>query len=183
VSPERYSHTLGVVDVCGELARVHGADRRQARLAGLIHDCARDMPPRELLQRATTLGVSPSPLERAQPVLLHGLVGAGVAAAEVGIVDPELLQAVRRHVTGTRGMTLLDKIIFLADFIEPGRSFSETARPRSLARVDLDRAVLAAMDGIFSHLVAASMPLHPDGVAARNELWLRCGDWEGKAWQ
>lgn len=137
LSPRRMQHTAGVWKTASELALRYGADPDKARIAALLHDCAKELTAAELLKRTQT----PDPI---LPVL-HAEVGAQLAETEYGISDTEILQAIRLHTTGDTDMTVLDKIIYLADMIEPHRDFPDVAELRRLAEISLDDTVLLAL--------------------------------------
>jgi len=172
---ERRQHSLRVAEVAVKLADRYGADPDKARLAGLFHDYARDLPEDLLLRLAQEAGLMVGEIEKCHPVLLHGRVGAFLLRKELGLEDPEVLQAIARHSTGATSMGLLDKIIYLADLIEPGRNFPGVEELRSLAFEDLDAALLKALDSAIIYIIEKGWPLHPDTVYARNELILKKG--------
>jgi predicted HD superfamily hydrolase involved in NAD metabolism len=149
-------------------------DREQVELAAWGHDIARALSPRELLARARRFGLEVSPIEEEAPILLHGPVGAEILRREHGIDDPEVLAAARFHSTGRAGMSLLEKVIFVADKIEPGkvRAKPALARVRDLADRDLDAAILEYLDQMMAVAREEGWPLHPQAVAARNHLLL-----------
>ncbi|NLG84471.1 MAG: HD domain-containing protein [Firmicutes bacterium] len=170
LSPSRWAHSLGVAETAAGLAAAHGLDPLRARMAGLLHDSAREMAPEELLATAEAHGLTIDEIERAEPLLLHGKVGAVLAREWFGLDDPELLAAVALHITGGPGMGLLAKVVFLADFVEPGRTMSAAAAARAVAFDDLSRALLIAFEAIIDYVIAGGYLLHPRTVAARNEL-------------
>jgi len=149
-------------------------DREQVELAAWGHDIARALSPQELLARARGFGLEVSPVEEQAPILLHGPVGAEILRREYGIDDPEVLAATRFHSTGRAGMSLLEKIIFVADKIEPGkvRAKPALARVRELAERDLDAAILEYLDQMLMVASEENWPLHPQAIAARNERLL-----------
>ena len=168
--PNRFKHSLGVSETAVMLARKYGADPDKARIAGLLHDCARGMTPDDLLQRAETFGIVITDVDRREPVLLHAPVGAFIAKLDYGITDADVLMAITRHTTGGSGMSLLDDMIFLADFIEPGRSFSGVEKLRELAKKDLQEALLAAYDQTLFFLLNRRGLIHLSTVEGRNFL-------------
>ena len=168
--PARLRHSRAVALTAAELAAAYGADAGKARLAGLLHDCARGMPSNILLHSAAAFGIVVNDVERREPMLLRAPVGACLARRDYGVDDPEVLAAIRWHTTGGPVMTLLDEIIFLADFIEPGRSFPGVEKIRELAKTSLPAALLAAYDQTLSHLVAKARLIHPATVEGRNAL-------------
>ncbi|MDN5344704.1 MAG: hypothetical protein PWQ18_815 [Clostridia bacterium] len=168
----RYRHSLGVADTAAGLAAKNGVDPEQARLAGLLHDYARDLPPGELLELAGAYGLITCDLERRLPVLLHGPVGAVLLELDLRITDKAVLQAVARHTVGAPNMTTLDKIIYLADVIEPGRQFAGLQAVRKAAARDLDAALLKAFEASIIYVLDKEQPLHPATVEARNYILL-----------
>ena len=128
------------------------------------------MAPEELLAVAEAHGLAVDEIERAEPLLLHGKVGAVLATEWFGLDDPELLAAIALHITGAPGMGLLAKVVFLADFVEPGRTMPAAAAARAVAFDDLPRALLIAFEAIIGYVVSGGYLLHPRTVAARNEL-------------
>ncbi len=171
--PKRLAHSLGVSETAAELAAKYGADVAKARLAGLLHDCARGMPNNLLLKVAAESGIVVLGVEQLEPVLLHAPVGAFIARRDYGVDDPEVLAAIRWHTTGGPGMSLLDEIIFLADYIEPGRSFPGVERIRALAAASLPEALLAAYDQTLRYLLAEGGLIHPATVEGRNDLLVK----------
>ena len=173
MNERRYRHTLGVVQFALEMAKIYGADSGQAQMAALLHDCARCLPPRELLAAAEAQGIPVDDLEREIPDLLHGKVGAYLAGTRYGVSDPAVLQAIELHTLGARDMSTLDKIIFVADMVEPGRDFPGVGRLREMARRDLDRALLNCFDSTVRFVLEKQQFIHPQSVIARNALLLK----------
>ena len=166
-----YRHTLGVAETAAKLALAYGADREKAYLAGLVHDYAKELEPALLRQKAEDLQLSLDPVTLSEGhKLLHAPVGAALAREELGIVDPEISSAIFYHTTGRAGMSVLEKVVYLADFIEPNREFAAVGRLRELSRRSLDRAVLAAVDLTITLVLQRGLMLHPDSVALRNDL-------------
>lgn len=173
LSIKRLQHSLGVSHTAEKLARNFACNTDQARVAGLLHDLAREVPLNELLPRSQAFGIVVSDIEEAELVLLHAPLSAKIAEAEFGVADTEILQAIILHTTGGSAMTLLDKIIYLADVIEPGRKFPGVDRIRELAYDNLDQALLAAFDQSIGYIVERKGLLHPGTIAARNEILLK----------
>lgn len=179
MKPDRYAHAKRVSDVAESLAVQHGADPDKAKLAGIIHDCARDFSSSALLQKARKFDILVDTVEQLVPVLLHGPVGAVIAELEFGISDPEVLSAVRFHTTGKENMSILEKIIYLADYIEPGRAFSGVEDVRHLAYINLDKGLLKAFDASIAHMVHTGGFIHILTIQSRNWLLsslLKLGD-------
>lgn len=149
---ERYYHTLGVEKASAELARRYGADVETAALAGILHDICKELPKEDLLQWVS--GSDIIPIENAadfRPVL-HAFAGGLYVKKELGMSD-EISDAVMYHTTGRAGMSLLEKIVFLADLISEERDFDGVDELRSLAAEDLDKACLAALGINIKHVV------------------------------
>ncbi len=145
LSRDRFRHTLGVEGEAVRMARVFGADEEKASVAALLHDCAKCMPEKEMREIiGRNLEVLIEPYETA-PQLLHAIAGAALAYEKFGIRDREILSAIRWHTTGCGNMSMLDKIIYLADTIEPNRSpFPQLRKIRRLSETDLDASVIEA---------------------------------------
>jgi predicted HD superfamily hydrolase involved in NAD metabolism len=173
LSPKRLQHCIGVSKTAEILAVRFGCDKGKARLAGLLHDLAREVPINELLPRSQAFGIVVSDIEQAELILLHAPLAAKLAQAEFGIDDTEILQAIILHTTGGIDMTNLDKIIYLADVIEPGRTFNGVEEIRKAASTDLDQALLAALDQSIRYIVKNGGLIHPASIAARNQILLK----------
>lgn len=167
---ELYRHSLETAMTAAELAELYGADTGKAYLAGLVHDYGKCYTKDELLQKAELMGLSLDKVSRKQKRLLHAPVGAALIKAEFGIADPDITGAVACHTTGCRGMTLLQKVVYLADYIEPGRDFTGVETIRILARTDLNRALLSAVDNSIRSVLDRGFILHQRSVAFRNSL-------------
>ncbi|MGE5589712.1 MAG: bis(5'-nucleosyl)-tetraphosphatase (symmetrical) YqeK [Bacillota bacterium] len=170
LTPSRLEHTRGVVKAATELARRFGADEEKADLAAILHDAAKNLGGPQLLSLAHQEGIIVDIVQQQAPDLLHGPVAAALARRELNERDEDVLRAVAIHTTGAPGMSALDKVIYLADYIEPGRSFPGVDQLREAAAHSLDRAVLLAMDGALRYVVDRGWLIHPLTVEARN--WL-----------
>lgn len=141
---KRYVHTLGVAYLAASLAMAYGKNQEKAMLAGLLHDCAKCLPDEEILRQCVERGLPVSKIEREQPFLLHGKLGAWYAEHTYGIGDEKILNAIRFHTTGRPEMSFMEKNIYLSDYIEIGRKQStvpELNELRRLAFQDIDMAV------------------------------------------
>ncbi|GGA36878.1 hypothetical protein GCM10007416_07300 [Kroppenstedtia guangzhouensis] len=165
----RWEHTLRVVETAVELADRVGVDRKQARLAALLHDYCKFWP-RERMERIIRERGLPQDLLKHHVELWHAPVGAEVVREELEVEDEGVLDAIRYHTTGRPHMSLLDKVIFLADYIEPGRQFPGVEEVRELARKDLDQAVLKSLDNTLVFLIQRGQKVYPLTVAARNDM-------------
>lgn len=167
---ERLAHVYRVLETARDLASRYGADLAQAEAAALLHDYCKAMKPAELLDLGRRFQVVVDPAEEAQPHLLHGPVAAALLKEQGLVQDPEVLEAIRWHTTGRAGMSLLEQVIWLADYIEPGRSFEGVEPIRQMAQQSLEKALLMALDHTIRYVLDRGWPLHLYSVHARN--WL-----------
>ena len=162
---QRFEHTLGVEQTARQMARVFGEDEEKAALAGLLHDCAKCMPLSQMIKAARRADVDP--VMKESKALMHAVAGRCVAQDVYGIQDENVLGAIRWHTTGRAGMTRLEKIIYLADVIEPNRKpYPGLEDLRALCMQDLDSAMHAALRQSLEHVREQGKPLHPDTLAA-----------------
>lgn len=166
----RYNHSLGVRDTAEELARLYKVDTFKARIAGLVHDCAKNMRDEEILDIVSKYDYAVDEVCMKSPQLLHGLAGALVAENIMGILDRDILDAVISHTTGKPDMTVLEKIIYLADYIEPSREFLGVDELRQLSYIDLDKALLLSFDNTIKYVIDRGELLHYNTISARNYL-------------
>lgn len=174
LSEKRYVHSLGVADEAKKLAAKYGVDENRAYIAGLVHDCAKEVPPQDMegiLKRK--YGVSVDSMSKLTPKILHGVLGACEAQSKFGIYDTEILDAVKYHTTGKGNMSMLAKIIYIADYIEPNRDFDGVRELRSLAYRDIDEAIIKGIDDTIKDLIKRGLLLHPDTIHARNDLIIK----------
>lgn len=167
---ELYQHSLGTAETAAVLAVRHRGDKCRAYLAGLLHDYGKGYSKIELGRKAGQMGLCLDRVSLKEKGLLHAPVGAALLPVELGVTDPAVLKAVAYHTTGRPGMSLLEKILYLADMIEPGRDFEGVEALREMACTDLDRALLAAVDYTIQRVLQRGLLLHPRSVQFRNSL-------------
>ncbi len=172
----RYIHSVNTMREAVLLAEHYGVDREKAAVAGLIHDCAKELSDIETLEYCKIHVIELNEIEKRHVFLMHGEVGAILAREKYEVRDESILKAIRYHTTGRSGMSMLDKIIFLADYIEPGRKHSEVDNVRKLAYVDIDRALVSAFDSIIKYVIDQKGLIHPDTIGARNTLYMLLSD-------
>ena len=165
-------HTERVRELARGLARRHGVDPARVDLAIVAHDLARAVKDDALLEQARRYGLRVHPVARRNPVLLHGPVTAMWLQREGGIGDREVLEAVRRHTTGRKGMGPVAKVVFLADKLDPHKVERD---PRfeglaALAQESLDRALLEFLNRQLAYFLHRGRLIHPDSVELRNGL-------------
>ena len=162
LSYKRFIHTLSVAGTASSLARCYGADLEKAETAGLLHDCAKCMDVRKMQKVCEKAGLTVSSFEADSGSLLHSKAGSVLAAEKYGITDPDMINAIRYHTTGRPGMSLLEKIIFVADYIEPGR-FTAKNLPliRRLAFSDIDGALMKILYDTLVYLNSTGLVVDP----------------------
>ncbi len=165
----RFAHTEGVMYTSAALAMCYEENLERAMTAGLLHDCAKCIPNAEKLELCRQYGISLSEAEQKNPHLLHAKLGARIAEEKYGVKDPEILSAISCHTTGKPGMTRLEKILFLADYIEPGRERApHLAEIRKTAFQNLDRAVFLTLKDTLNYLKSEKACLDPHTEEAYN---------------
>lgn len=154
LSSKRYLHTLGVSYTAACLAMAHGADIEGAMTAGLLHDCAKPLKGEEQIALCEKNHLGISVVERGNPsALLHAKVGAYLAETRYKVSDPDVLNAIRFHTTGRPKMSKLEKILYIADYIEPGRKHvTDLEAIRQLAYRDLDKAMSRILESTLAYL-------------------------------
>jgi predicted HD superfamily hydrolase involved in NAD metabolism len=158
--PARYEHTLGVCYMSVALAMRWGADIHKAELAGLLHDCAKQWKSSEIVAVCDEKGVPLREEERSAPSVVHQTLGAWMAEHVYGVEDREVLSAIACHTTGKPGMSVLDKIVYLADYIEPDRKMLDgMTEIRREAFLDLDEAVLMELENVLGYLRSTGSPI------------------------
>lgn len=152
----RYQHTLGVMFTAAALAMAHGEDMERAEVAGLLHDCAKCIPNKKKLKICRNHHIPVSGYEEHHPFMLHAKLGAWLAKHKYHVKDPDVLQAILWHTTGKPRMSRLEKIIFIADYMEPGRTkASDLPEVRRLAFQDLDRCMYVICRDTLEYLQRA----------------------------
>ncbi len=150
---ERYHHTLDVASTAVCMAMRYEVDLETANLAGLLHDCAKCIPDDEKYELCAKYNISLSDAERQNPSLLHAKLGAYIARDKYGVKDQEILDAITWHTTGKADMTTLEKIIFIADYIEPGRTKQKNlAQIRKMAFINLDETMYLIVKDTLEYL-------------------------------
>lgn len=167
----RFEHTLGVMYTAGCMAMAHGYDINKSMLAGLLHDCAKCMTHEERLMLCKTFEVEVTPSELENKALLHAKAGAILAKIEYDITDTDVLHAIAVHTTGEPDMNILDKIIYIADYIEPGRDKAPNLELiRSLAYQDLDACMAQILYDTLNYLDSRGGHIDPT-TADANEFY------------
>jgi len=171
----RFRHSLCVAEEAKRLARLYGADEQKAELAGLLHDIMKEAD-REEQQKYILMDTRRlSPFFDVSHKLMHAPAAAAYARRELGIKNRDVLAAIRYHTTGRAGMSLLEKVIFLADFTSADRDYHEVDKMRSLVNKDMAKAMMFALSFTITDLVSKEKLVHPDTFDAYNDLLLSGG--------
>ncbi len=164
----RFIHSVNVMEESIKLAHHYGVDEDKAAWAGLLHDCGKNYKGDRAREYVRSIGYIPDEIECKQTKLLHGIIGEHLAREKYGVTDPAVLSAIRWHTTGRGGMTLLEKIIYIADYIEPARQLDGIEEMRKVAYNDLDRCIVICSDSTIAFILKKGALLHPKTVETRN---------------
>jgi predicted HD superfamily hydrolase involved in NAD metabolism len=159
---KRFEHTLGVAYTSAALAMCYGEDIAKAQTAGMLHDCAKCLSDEKRLSICQKYGIPMTEVEKRNPFLLHAKAGSYLAEKKYGITDRDILNAIQYHTTGRPDMSLLEKIVFVADYIEPGRKQAPNLPEiRKLAFTDLDRAMVRILEETVRYLEKGGGEMDP----------------------
>lgn len=171
VSPARFKHTLGTWKTALQLAERYGADRDKVTLAALLHDAGKGLSREAMIRYVRKHRIAVPFLDdtiRYNPSLLHGYISAHISRTVFGVTDKDILNAITLHTLGGPRMTILAKIIYLADATSPDRRYAVAKQIRRMSRRDLDRAFIMAMCHKMFHVVTGKKWLHPAAVKTWN---------------
>ncbi|MGN0480761.1 MAG: bis(5'-nucleosyl)-tetraphosphatase (symmetrical) YqeK [Lachnospiraceae bacterium] len=160
LTKHRMTHTEGVAYTAASLGMRYEMDIEKCYIAGLLHDCAKYVPEDKMIELCKKHNVNITPFEEKSTYLLHGKVGAILAKKDYKISDEDILNAITYHTTGRAGMSMLEKIIFVADYIEPNRrEIPNIARIRSMAFIDIDKAIYMIARDTVDYLTQSNRPI------------------------
>lgn len=169
LNEHRFNHSIGVRDTAEKLAiKYDNSLVEKARIAGIVHDCAKNLSNEQLINIVKEQGYLIDKVCQNQPQLLHGLAGSIIAKKVMNIEDIDILNSIKYHTTGRENMTILEKIIYISDYIEPSRKFYGVESLRELAFRDLNKGLLKAFDNTINYVISKGELLHADTIAARN---------------
>ncbi|MGT2624756.1 bis(5'-nucleosyl)-tetraphosphatase (symmetrical) YqeK [Streptococcus thoraltensis] len=169
MSAKRFTHVLGVERAAIELARLNGYDEVKAGLAGLLHDYAKESSDQEFLNLIDKYHLDPD-LKHWNNNVWHGVVGIYKIQEELGLKNPEILRAIEIHTIGAAEMTTLDKIVYVADYIEHNRDFPLVAKAREIAQQDLNQAVAYETVNTVAFLAQKAQPIYPKTIETYNSF-------------
>lgn len=176
ISKDRYEHTLRVVKTCQELSETYGADIEKVKVAALLHDSAKINGSKDIVEVAKKFNLLDDEIYLYNKALIHGPLAAKLAKEKYNIEDEEILDAIKYHTTGRKAMGLVEKIVFMGDFIEPNRSFDGINEIRRVSFIDLDRGLLLALNSNLEFLLKEGKLISKDTIEARNYLMMRKED-------
>lgn len=172
LTPKRFYHCQCVARCAAELAERYGADVEKARLCGILHDIMKDTPEEEQLKIIERFGIMLTKAERRNVKLWHGLSGAAYVEHVLGLADREILDAIACHTGGKSGMKLLDKVLFVADYISADRDYPGVEELRVLAESSLEEVIIGGIAFTIPERINARLTLEPRSIEAYNEaLW------------
>lgn len=174
LTEKRFYHSMCVADKARELAEKYGADSEKAYIAGILHDIMKDTSKDEQLKIIENSDILLDKVEKSQFKLLHAIAGYAYLRDTLKIDDDEILTAVRYHTTGRAAMTLMEKILYVADYISADRDFEGVEKLRELAAESLDSVMLECTKFTVNDLLGLECPVHPDSIDAYNDCVIKC---------
>ena len=176
LSEYRFTHSLGVVKKAVELAKIYGVQEEIAKKVGIAHDIAKEMTDEEMLEYVKNNNIEIDEIESIQPSLLHGKIGADIAAKKYGFTE-DMVNAIKWHTTGRENMSMLEKIIYVADKTEENRKGTRfnLEKSRELSTQNIDETLIFLMNEFITYNVKNEWLIHPETIKARNDLLLNEG--------
>lgn len=168
----RYEHSVNVAKEAAELARLYGEDEEKAYTAGILHDITKEIPKDEQLKIISDGGIILDDVQKKAPKLWHSISGSVYVQTKLGITDEDIINAIRYHTTGRANMSLLEKIIYIADYTAEGREYNGVEIMREKSRVSLEEAMIFSFQYTFENLSSKEIAIHPDEVFAYNYIVL-----------
>lgn len=181
LSEKRYIHSVGVMNMCEHLAKIHNVDVEEAKLAGLLHDIAKEMKDEEFFEYARQNGIELSEIEKINTKTIHGKVGADIAVKKYG-VSKEVENAIKYHTTTSPEMDKLAKIVFVSDKVELNRTSTnyDIEYERFVAEKDLDMAVLIILNTNIKRLICKGLPIAIETLETRNKIIMEQEEFKSK---
>lgn len=173
---KRYEHSIHVYETALKLARAHDlpdAEIEKVGVSALLHDCGRQIPSRDSLDKAAELGIEVDEIEANQPILLHAKLGVYYARKKYKVEDADILDGIRYHTTGAANMSTLAMIVYLADLLEPTRDFPGIDDLRQLAKEDLEKSMMQAYGNTMRYLLDYKLLIHPNCLDGYNQLAIK----------
>ena len=176
LSEYRFTHSLGVAKKAVELAKIYGVQEETAKKVGIAHDIAKEMTDEEMIEYAKANNIRIDEIETVRPSLLHGKIGADIAAKKFGFTQ-DMINAIKWHTTGRENMSMLEKIIYVADKTEENRKGTRfnLEKSRELSTKNIDETLIFLMNEFITYNVKNEWLIHPETIKARNDLLLNEG--------
>lgn len=176
LSEYRFTHSLGVAKKAVELAKIYGVQEETAKKVGIAHDIAKEMTDEEMIEYAKANNIRIDEIETVKPSLLHGKIGADIAAKKFGFTQ-DMINAIKWHTTGRENMSMLEKIIYVADKTEENRKGTRfnLEKSRELSTQNIDETLIFLMNEFITYNVKNEWLIHPETIKARNDLLLNEG--------
>lgn len=168
LTEKRFNHSLGVMQTAVEMATHYGADVEKTAIAALLHDCAKNYKKSEMFELCERYNVQLDSISKSATGLIHGFLGAVIADKYYGVNDPEIYDAIYFHTIGKPDMSLITKIIYIADGIEPGRHYEGVDHIRDMVYEDIDRALILQIDYTIRSVIGKGGLLHTNTIDTRN---------------
>lgn len=173
LSEKRFNHSINVSNEAVRLANLYGADEQKAKIVGLLHDIAKEVPEYDQKQFINEHGVELNSIEKVSPKLLHSISGMLFLRDVLKIEDADMLNAVLYHTTAREGMSQLEKVLFVADFTSEERTYDGVEKVRELSNVSLDKAMMCGLSLVIEEIVGKQLPMAISTALAYNELTLK----------
>jgi len=167
---ERLEHSIGTANEAEKLCGIYGIDPEKGFFAGMVHDIAKDIDIVKVIDMAGKYGIKPDEYMLLNPKIIHGLLGAEILKIDEHINDEEILSAVRLHTVGSTDMSVLDKIIYVADLTEINRKYEEVKQIRDISYKNLNKALALTLNHSMIHVLRKGLVIHPDSLNAYNKL-------------
>ena len=173
LSEYRFKHSLGVLKKAVELAKIYGVDEEVTKKVGIAHDIAKEMTAEEMLEYSRTNNIEVDEIENLKPSLLHGKIGADIATKKYGFTE-DMVNAIKWHTTGRKNMSMLEKIIYVADKTEENRKGKRfnLEKSRELSVKDIDETIIFLINEFIEYHINCNGIIHPETINARNDLLL-----------
>ncbi len=172
LSDKRYRHSCEVAKSAKRLAKKYGADPDKAEIAGILHDIMKDTDKDEQLKIMDRFGIILNDIEAVTPNLWHQISGAAYVENELNITDPDIVNPIRWHTSGKKDMTLMEKVVFIADFISDDRDYKGVDKMREVAKESLDKAIIEGLSFTISELAQSEKAIVQDTFNAYNDAVL-----------
>jgi len=166
IGKERYNHSIRVMEIALELGEIYKADINKTKKAALYHDCGKIASTEKIMEIIKEKKIKITKEDIKSPEVVHANLGAHIAKNKYKIKDLDILNAIKYHTTGRAGMSLLEKIIYIADYIEPGRDFKGVEGPRVESKINLEKSILMALENTINYLKCKDRHIHKNTLEA-----------------